>query len=73
LGTPTSLWALLHSRRFGNIFNSFAALKGLAPDQVSSLASVIIAVAVKNPNLIRVHFPEILFDPALTAIVESRT
>jgi ppGpp synthetase/RelA/SpoT-type nucleotidyltranferase len=71
LSKPSSLAALLRSKRFTSALRSFAALKGIAPEAVSHLAVVVIAVAVKKPSLINIHFPEMKFDPAIVQLFDK--
>lgn len=72
LGTPTSLALALRSRSFKRSRNSFASLHGIAPESISHLAQVVLAVAMKDARVIKVHFPEMMYDPILTQIVERR-
>jgi len=72
LGTPASLHRMFRSRRFKYILHTFAALQGISAEEVSHLASVVLAIAVKEIRVVRYHFPEMLYDPAVTQIVERR-
>jgi hypothetical protein len=72
LGTPASLQKMFRSRRFQYALQSFAALQGVGQAEVSHLARVVLAVAVKNVSFIEHHFPEMKFDPALSQFVERR-
>jgi hypothetical protein len=72
LGTPASLTTLIKTGRFQRAVNSFAADQGIAPAQVSHVAVVVLAVAVKNLPMVKRHFPEFLNDPALAAILQVR-
>jgi ppGpp synthetase/RelA/SpoT-type nucleotidyltranferase len=72
LGTPVSLHKMFHSNRFRYILHTFAALQGIGVDKVSHLAAVVLALVVKDPRIVNHHFPEMMFDPAITSIVEKR-
>ena len=72
LGTPHSLARMFKSSRYRYAVHSFAANNGIAPSEVSHLASVVLAVGVKEPRTVRQHFPEIMYDPAIRAMVERR-
>lgn len=72
LGTPASLREMFQSREFRGALRSFAALQGIAPADVSHLASVVLAVAVKDIRIIHNHFPEMKFDPPMVQFVEKR-
>jgi putative GTP pyrophosphokinase len=72
LGTALSLSAVLRSRRYRSALRSFAAAQALAEAEVSHLANVVLAVAVKNAKVVRQHFPEIIFDPAIQQFVDRR-
>jgi hypothetical protein len=73
LVTAASLKATLTSSKFRSAAKSFASLSGIGPAQVSHLAIVVLAVAVKNLNVVRLHFPEMMFDSAITTVVERRS
>jgi Region found in RelA / SpoT proteins len=72
IGTPASLRRVLHSPRFRYALRSFAASEGIAPSDVSHLATVVLAVVVKNVNIVRHHFPNLIYDPSLASFVERR-
>jgi len=63
---------MLSSPRFRYALYSFAAASGVAPAKVSHLASVVLAVVVKKARIIQQHFPEMMFDPAISAVVQKR-
>jgi ppGpp synthetase/RelA/SpoT-type nucleotidyltranferase len=71
LGTPVSFQTIISSRRFQRSVNSFAADQGIAPAQVSHVAVVLLAVAIKNLRVVQRHFPEFLSDPALAPIMRA--
>jgi hypothetical protein len=72
LGTPWSLLRLFRSPRFRYAARTFAAGNGIDVESISHLAAVVNALAVKNPRFVRLHFPEMLFDPALNTLIERR-
>jgi hypothetical protein len=72
LGTAASLRTFLHSRAFRRALRGFAANQGTDPAHTSHLAIVVVAVAIKEARTIRSHFPEIMYDPAITALVARR-
>lgn len=72
LGTSASLRVLIRSSRFRYAMGTFASSQGIAPVQVSHLATVVLAVAIKDVRRVQRHFPEIIFDPAIAALVERR-
>jgi hypothetical protein len=72
LATPQSLNHTFQSSRFRYALKSFAASQGIATAQVSHLASVVLAVIVKDLGVVRHHFPNLLFDPGLATIVQKR-
>jgi ppGpp synthetase/RelA/SpoT-type nucleotidyltranferase len=72
LGTAASLRAMLSSARFRGAVRYFAAAQGIAPAQLSHLAVVVVAVAVKDARHIQQHVPEIVFDPAIAGLVQRR-
>ena len=72
LGTPMSLRNLLKSPRFRSAVSTFAASQGIAPESVSHLAVVVLAVVVKDTRMVQRHFPEIVFDSAIKQMVQRR-
>lgn len=73
LGTPRSLRNVFESREFRDAVASFASSHGIAPEHVSHLAVVLLALAVKDPNVLKRHFPEIEFDSAIEQMVRKRS
>jgi ppGpp synthetase/RelA/SpoT-type nucleotidyltranferase len=73
LGTPYSLSRMFGSRRYRYALRSFAASQGLGPSDVSHLASVVLAIVIKDARVVRYHFPEIINDPAIQQFVDRRT
>ena len=69
LGTPTSLTKMMSSRRFRRAADSFASDQGIAPAQLSHIAAVVLAVALKDRKIVERHFPEFTNDPALRSIL----
>ncbi len=72
LGTPMSLRNVLKSPRFRYAVSTFAASQGIAPESVSHLAVVVLAVVVKDTRMVQRHFPEIVFDSAIKQMVQRR-
>jgi len=72
LGTAKSLRKIFRSSRFRYALRSFASSNGISPSEVSHLAAVVLAVIVKRPQLVRQHFPEMMFDETARDIVERR-
>ena len=72
LGTAKSLRRIFRSRKFRYALTSFASEQGIAPDEVSHLAVVVIAVAIKNAFIVKRHFPEMIYDPAIANIIKRR-
>ena len=69
LGTPASLRAVMNLRSFRYYISSFATSQGISPAEVSHLAIVVFAVAMKNARMLQYHFPEIMYDPTVVALV----
>lgn len=72
LGTAASLRVLFRSSKFRYAVSAFASFEGIAPAQVSHLAAVVLAVAIKNVKIVQHHFPEIIYDPAIAKVIERR-
>jgi ppGpp synthetase/RelA/SpoT-type nucleotidyltranferase len=70
--TPKSLTRTLRSSRFRYAVRSFSAAHGIAPTEVSHLATVVLAVVVKNARVVQLHFPEMIYDSTITRIVQRR-
>jgi len=70
--TPWSLQHLMRSPRFRGAVRSFAARQGIGPDEVSHLALIVIATLIRNPQLVREHFPEMIYDPAIEELLARR-
>ncbi len=64
------LWMARSSYR--SAMRDFASLKGIAPDDISHLALVVIAVALKDEAVLRTYFPEMLRDPSIEQLIASR-
>lgn len=73
LSTPASLRNVFKSRRFHDAISSFAALQGIAPESVSHLAVIVLAVVVKKAKMVQRHFPEIVFDSAIKQMIQRRS
>ena len=63
--TPRSLRERLAGRHFRALASAFARNQGIAKEQISHLAVVVLAVMADDANLLREHFPEMLYDPSL--------
>ncbi|MEM7122339.1 MAG: hypothetical protein AAF563_13730 [Pseudomonadota bacterium] len=72
LGTARSLSDVFKSRRFRYAASSFAASQGIAPKSVSHVAAVVLALVVTDANVIRRHFPDVVFDSAIEEMIERR-
>lgn len=72
LTTPRRLAAILQTRKFINSLVKFAALEGIAPEETSHLAIIVLAVAISKPTLLQVQFPEMLFSPAVASVIKTK-
>jgi hypothetical protein len=72
ISTPYSLTPMLKSSRFRYALRSFAAAHGIAPEEVSHLATIVLAIIVKSPRTIHQHFPEMMYDSEITGMVQRR-
>jgi ppGpp synthetase/RelA/SpoT-type nucleotidyltranferase len=70
LATPASFKKTLASPKFRSAIKSFASLSGVSPAQVSHLAIVVLAVGAKQLRVLQHHFPEMMFESAITTVVE---
>ena len=50
---------------------TFAALQGIGPTEVSHLAVVVLAVALKDEAVLRTCFPEMLRDPSMVSLLDA--
>jgi ppGpp synthetase/RelA/SpoT-type nucleotidyltranferase len=71
LDTARKLSAVMQNKRFRGAIVKFASIESIAPETASHLAVVVVAIAVSNPRLLQQEFPEIVFSPAVTAVVKS--
>lgn len=71
LNNADRLHPIIRSARFRRFVKKFAALEGLAPEAVSHLALLVITIAVAQPRILEEQFPEMLFAPSLSWILES--
>ena len=69
LGTARSMLKAMATPRFRRVMRAFASRKGLGPDEVSHLALVVIALGIKKPEVLRLHFSEMLYDSALDEVL----
>ncbi|MEM9257565.1 MAG: hypothetical protein AAGA91_19170 [Pseudomonadota bacterium] len=65
LGTSSSLGRMLECASFEQALFAFASANGIAPQSVSHLALVLIALALKRPAAVTRFFPDIVCDAAL--------
>lgn len=72
LGTAASLRSWMGSGRLRYAVRSFASSQGIAPALVSHLALVVLAVGTKQTRTIQAHFPEILYDPTISVLLDTR-
>jgi ppGpp synthetase/RelA/SpoT-type nucleotidyltranferase len=72
LATADSLRAVIKSRKFRGYRGAFAAASGIAPESMSHLAAVILAVAAKKPMVLKKHFPEMLFDANIRVALDQK-
>ncbi len=72
IGTPASLKKVFSSSRFRYATSTFAASQGISPTEISHLAAVVLAVIVKDLPTVQRHFPNLMYDPALTLMVQRR-
>jgi ppGpp synthetase/RelA/SpoT-type nucleotidyltranferase len=70
--TVDSLVRLMANSKFKRAVLDFAARAGKAIDSISHLAIVVIAVMVKQPRALMVHFPELVFDPIIEQMIQER-
>jgi hypothetical protein len=59
----------MKSRKLRAALRSLAAAQGEAVDTLSHLSLVVAAVAVKDPALVEVHFPEMIYEPTVSALI----
>jgi hypothetical protein len=60
------------SGRFRYATKTFAASQGISPNEVSHLAAVVLAIIVKDLPTVQRHFPNLIYDPSLSSIVQRR-
>jgi ppGpp synthetase/RelA/SpoT-type nucleotidyltranferase len=70
--TAAKLEEIMKTRGFRRAIRTFSAGQGLEPGQVSHLALVVLAVAVRNARVLADHFPDILHDPNIASFVAKR-
>ena len=71
---PVDLYAMIGAiDRIAGESRQLSKITAIGPAQVSHLAIVVLAVAVKNLNVVRLHFPEMMFDSAITIVIERRS
>ncbi|MEM7176126.1 MAG: hypothetical protein AAF503_00350 [Pseudomonadota bacterium] len=72
LDRPRSLSAVFRSWKYRNAASAFAASRGIAPKEISHLASVVIALVVTDPVVVKRFFPEVVFDPVIEKMIAAR-
>jgi ppGpp synthetase/RelA/SpoT-type nucleotidyltranferase len=72
LNSAAALRSLMITNRFRSAVKSFAAASGLEPAQISHLAVVTIAIAIREPELLKKDFSEISYDPAVERLLPRR-
>ncbi len=65
--------AAMKSRKLRGALRFLAAAQGEAVDTLSHLSLIVAAVAVRDPALIEVHFPEMIYEPAMAALIRRLT
>jgi hypothetical protein len=73
LETGADLYELMRTRIFRDRLRRFSVAAGVAPDEASHLAVIVVAVACREPDLIRFHFPEMVLDPSLDDVLDRTT
>jgi hypothetical protein len=72
LKNASALRALMSNGRYRSALRNFAALKGIGHAEVSHLAVVVIAVALKDEGVLRTYFPEMLRDASIEQLLADR-
>ena len=72
LENATKLRACIEARRFKSAAKTFASGSGLAPDQISHLAIVAIALAITDRDLLKNDFREISVNTAIDRLLAQR-
>lgn len=69
LDTPGALEAAFNSPRFHSALSLFATSHGIAPENVSHVAAVVLAVVVTDARVVKRYFPEIMIDSVIERMV----
>lgn len=69
LNTAAKLRPIMKSASFRRAVQKFASLEGLAPRAVSHLALLSISLALVEPYILEVQFPEMLLAPSLASVL----
>lgn len=71
LSTPRKLARVLTTKRFRESLRRFSAMESVAPENVSHLALVVLAIASVRPEVLAERFPEMLFSPAIATVASA--
>jgi hypothetical protein len=72
LKSASDLRSWMKQAKYRSALRDFAALEGIGPAEVSHLALIVIAVALKNEDVLRIYFPEMLRDASIEQLLASR-
>jgi ppGpp synthetase/RelA/SpoT-type nucleotidyltranferase len=72
LKTALALRSAMTQARYRSAIRNFAALKGIGSDEVSHLALIVIMVALKDENVVRTYFPQMLRDESIERLLATR-
>ncbi len=70
LKSANSFRAMMSTRRFRSAVRSFAASHDISPVEISHLAVAVIAVAIKDADMLRTHFPEMIRHPSVAHLLK---
>jgi hypothetical protein len=73
LKSASQLRSLMAQASYRSALRNFAALMGIGPKEISHLALIVIAVALRNEGVLRTYFPEMLRDASIEQLLASRT
>jgi ppGpp synthetase/RelA/SpoT-type nucleotidyltranferase len=68
LHTANRLERVFNSSRYKRAVRDFAAGQGIAPEETSHLALIVLAVAITKPQVARIEFPELISVPAIAEL-----
>ena len=72
LKDASALRSLMANASYRSALRNFASLKGIGPAEASHLALVVIAVALKDKNVLRTYFPEMLRDASIGQLLATQ-